>query len=261
MNYETFTLTHDDGITTLTLNRPEKLNALSDKMITELCQVTSELKTDNSVKVVVITANGRAFSAGGDLNADIFTTPSSIELKRVLNRTHQYIFNMRTMEKPVIASVNGLAVGGGCDLALACDIRIASETAKFSVAYVNVGLHPDLGASYLLAPLVGFGKACELIFTGKMIDAKEAERIGMVNQVVPPEQLKSVTREMALSIAKGPSIAIGYAKTSIYDSWNRDMVSAQENEARIQAVVWTTEDSREGIRAFVEKRKPNFKGR
>lgn len=261
MNYETFTLTHEDGIATITLNRPDKLNALSDKMITELCHVTGELKSDNSVKVVVITGNGRAFSAGGDLNAEIFTTPSSVELKRVLNRTHQYIINLRMMEKPVIASVNGLAVGGGCDLALACDIRIASETAKFSVAYANVGLHPDLGASYLLAPLVGFGKACELIFTGKMIDAKEAERIGMINQIVPAGQLAAATMEMSRSIAKGPSIAIGYAKTSIYESWNRDMVSAMENEARIQAVVWTTEDSREGIRAFAEKRKPNFKGR
>ncbi len=261
MNYETIILTREDGIATLMLNRPDKLNPMSDLMITELCDVTNELKADTSVKVVIVTGSGRAFSAGGDLNAEIFTTPSSIELKRVLNRAHQYLFNLRIMEKPVIASVNGLAVGGGCDLALACDIRIASETAKFSVAYVNVGLHPDLGASYLLAPLVGFGKACELIFTGKMIDAKEAERIGMVNQVVPANQLTSATMEMARSIARGPSIAIGYAKTSIYESWNRDILSNQENEARIQAVVWTTEDSREGIRAFAEKRKPNFKGK
>jgi len=261
LNYETIILTREDGIATLMLNRPDKLNPMSDLMITELCDVTNELKADTSVKVVIVTGSGRAFSAGGDLNAEIFTTPSSIELKRVLNRAHQYLFNLRIMEKPVIASVNGLAVGGGCDLALACDIRIASETAKFSVAYVNVGLHPDLGASYLLAPLVGFGKACELIFTGKMIDAKEAERIGMVNQVVPANQLTSATMEMARSIARGPSIAIGYAKTSIYESWNRDILSNQENEARIQAVVWTTEDSREGIRAFAEKRKPNFKGK
>lgn len=261
MNYETLILKSEDGIATITLNRPDKLNAMSDKMIRELCSVTSDLKEDNSVKVVIINAKGRAFSAGGDLNAEIFSIPSSMELKRTLNRTHQYILNLRTMEKPVIASVHGLAVGGGCDLALACDIRIASEDSKFSIAYVNVGLHPDLGASYLLAPLVGFGKACELIFTGKMIDAREAERIGMVNQVVPAEQLSSATLEMARAIAKGPSIAIGYAKTSIYQSWHRDILAAQEEEARIQAVVWTTEDAKEGVRAFVEKRKPNFKGK
>lgn len=261
MKYETFLYSQQNGIVTITLNRPEKLNALSDQMIRELCKVTSELKEDDSTKVVVITGSGRAFCAGGDLNAEIFTTPSSVELKKVLNKTHQYIFNLRTMEKPVIAAVNGLAVGGGCDLTLACDIRIASDTSRFSLAYANVGLHPDLGASYLLAPLVGFGKACELLFTGKMIDAREAERIRMVNEVVPAAQLMDKVTEMAQAIARGPSIAIGYAKTSLYQSWNRDILSAQEEEARIQAVVWTTEDAKEGIKAFAEKRKPVFKGK
>lgn len=261
MNYETFTISREDGIATLALNRPEKLNAMSDKMIEELCHATNEMKADASLKVLIITGNGRAFSAGGDLASEIFGDRSSVDLKRILNLSHQYILNLRTMEKPVIAAVNGLAVGGGCDLALACDIRIAADNSRFSVAYVNVGLHPDLGATYLLAPLVGFGKACELIFTGKMIDAREAERIGMVNEVVPADQLIARAKEMARAIAAGPTIAIGYAKTSIYQSWNRDILSAQENEARIQAVVWTTQDAREGIRAFLEKRKPTFKGK
>ena len=261
MNYETIILQKEEGIATITLNRPDKLNSLTPKMLDELQAVTEELAQDDNVKVVVITGAGRAFCAGADLDHPIFDATNPADVKEMMQKFHQIPLNTRNMTKPVIASVNGAAVGAGCNYALACDIIVASEKARFGQVFVGIGLHSDCGGTYFLPRLVGVAKACELLFTGKIIDAKEAERIGLVNQVVAEDQLEAATKELALSLAKGPSLAINMIKTSIYQGLEMDLASALEREAAVQSICILTEDCKEGIRAFKEKRKPMFKGR
>ena len=261
MNYNTIIVEKEEGVATVTLNRPDKLNALTPKMLEELEAATEELAHDNDVKVVVITGAGRAFCAGADLDHPIFNMTEPADVKEVMQKFHQIPLNIRKIPKPVIASVNGAAVGAGCNYALACDIVIASETARLGEVFVNIGLHPDCGGTYHLPRLVGTAKACELLFTGKIIDAKEAERIGLVNQVVAADQLETVTKELALSLAKGPFLAISMMKTSIYQGLEMDLASVLEREAATQSICILTDDCKEGISAFKEKRKPIFKGR
>jgi 2-(1,2-epoxy-1,2-dihydrophenyl)acetyl-CoA isomerase len=170
-------------------------------------------------------------------------------------------YSIRTLRKPVIASVNGIAAGGGCGWVIACDIIIASEDARFTMAFVNVGLHPDCGSIYFLPRLVGTAKASELIFTGDIIDAYKAESIGLINRVVPAEQLADATMELASQIAKGPPIAMGMAKTTLYEGLEMDLASVIEAEARALSICVLTQDCKEGIKALKEKRKPNFIGK
>ena len=169
--------------------------------------------------------------------------------------------SLRNITKPVIAAVNGVAAGAGCSLMMACDIIIASDKARFGQAFVNVGYHPDLGSSYLLPRLVGVHKACELIFTGKMIDAKEMERIGLVNQVVPADALMPTAKEFATNLANGPSLSIGLAKRSIYQGLQMTLEQGIECEVEAASLTLLSEDSKEGVRAFKEKRKPIYKGK
>jgi 2-(1,2-epoxy-1,2-dihydrophenyl)acetyl-CoA isomerase len=261
MDYETLVLTKENGVATIILNRPEVLNALNAKLSKELELAIEEVRKDNAARVLVITGRGRAFCAGGDMKdlplspGDVVTTTAALE------QLHRVLLSMRRLEKPVIASVNGVAVGGGFDLALMCDIRIASENAKFGEAYVRVGGFPDSGGTYLLPHLIGTAKACELLFTGDMIDAREAERIGLVNKVVPADKLDSVTKELAARLAKGPPIAIGMMKTAIYRSFTQDIESALRYVAYMTGLCLQTEDAKEGIAAFAEKRPPIFRGK
>lgn len=170
------------------------------------------------------------------------------------------IMAFRQIEKPVIAAINGAAVGAGCSIAMACDIRIASEKAKLGLVFVKRGLHPDMGGSYLLPRLVGAGRACEMIFTGKIIDAREADRIGLVNRVVPPEKVMEEARALAEEIARGPSIPIGMSKVAIYKGLESDLESMLDYEAFAQAICSQTEDAKEGVESFLEGRDPVFKG-
>lgn len=253
MNYLTLIVTKKESVGTITLNRPEKLNGITLEMTGELMQATEQLARDSDVRVVVLTGVGRAFCAGGDLAQGAVDLPKS---RVAMDRTRdagEVCLNLRKMEKPAIAAVNGPAVGGGCNLALACDIIIASEKASFGEVFVRVGLHPDMGGSYFLPRLVGTAKACELIFTGKVIDAREAERIGMVNQVVPHELLETTVMDLARSLAKSSSVALGLSKRSIYQGMAMDLPSALEMEARAQAICVLSEDAKEGARAFLEK--------
>lgn len=259
--YETITLEKQDGVAIVTLNRPEKLNAICPELIADLLDVIEEIGKDKDVRAVLLTGTGRAFCAGGDVSALLSSTDNPIELMESSQQGAQIIAGMRNMPKPWIAAVNGPAIGAGCNLALGCDIIIAAQDASFSQAFINLGLHPDTGGVYLLTRLVGTARACELIFTGKMVDATEAERIGLVNQVVAGDQLETTARQMALRLAKGPSKAIGMAKATIYQGMTMDMASVLEAEVRAASLSIATEDAKEGIKAILEKRKPEFKGK
>ena len=261
MNYQTIMITKEDGIATITLSRPEVMNAVNEEMLKELVEATREVGDDEAVKAVILTGAGRAFCAGGDLEAPMYKITNSAEMRGLVAEFGKIPLNLRNMPKPVIAAVNGAAVGAGLGFALAADIIIASERARFGHVYRNIGIMSDCGAIYFLPRLIGVSKACEIIFTGKIIDAREAERIGLVNQVVPADQLEAVTKELALKLAKGPSVAIGLAKISIYQGLGMDLPTAIEWEARAHAISMLTEDMKEGIKAFKEKREPVFKGK
>jgi 2-(1,2-epoxy-1,2-dihydrophenyl)acetyl-CoA isomerase len=252
-----------DRIATITLNRPEKLNAFTHAMIDRWAEALLEAKEDDGVHVVVVTGAGRAFCAGGDVGKmGEEEQPSPLDHKHYLwKHIHRIPLTLEELDKPVIAMVNGPAIGAGMDMVLQCDLRIASEEAKFCEAYVRVGLVPGDGGAYFLPRLVGTAKALELFWTGDTIDAREAERIGLVNRVVPAAQLKEATYELAGRIAAGPQIAIRIIKRAVYQSQRTDLRTALDAISSHLAVVRYTEDHQEGVRAFKEKRPPKFTGR
>jgi 2-(1,2-epoxy-1,2-dihydrophenyl)acetyl-CoA isomerase len=259
--YRTLILAREDGVNTITLNRPEVLNALDTTLTEELGLAIDEVSADNLARVLVITGAGRGFCAGGDLKS-LPLNPNDIgALKHNIEKWHGVLLKIKKLKKPVIASVNGVAVGAGCDLALICDIRIASENAKFGEVYVKIGGVPDSGGTYLLPRLIGIAKAFELLCTGDMIEAKDAERIGLVNKVVSPDQLNSITKALAVKLAKGAPIAMGMIKEAIYLNLSQDVESALSHAAYMASLCMQTEDAKEGIVAFQEKREPNFKGK
>jgi enoyl-CoA hydratase/carnithine racemase len=261
MAYESLILSQEEGVATITMNRPDRLNSMSPRLMEELTLVTEEVGKDEEVRAVILTGAGRAFCAGAELDSPLFTDISaknSVDLFKVVNGV---ILNIRRMPKAVIAAVNGAAVGGGCNLALACDMIVAADNARFGEVFINLGLQPDYGGTFFLPRLVGPAKALELMLTGKLIDAREAERIGMVNQVVPAEELMKTTRELAGTIAQKSPLAIAYTKRAVYQALQSDIDTALEAEARGQGLLFLTEDLQEGVRAFLEKRAPQFKGR
>jgi len=250
----------EKGVAIVKLNRPKALNAINDQMKVELLETVRQVAQDPAVKVVVLTGEGRAFCAGGDVK-EMAASNSPMYLRNRMRRyLHQIIITLHQMEKPVITAVNGYAVGAGCNLALSGDIILASDQAKFSEIFVQVGLIPDAGGFYFLPRLIGLHKAKEMIFRGKMIDAQEAERMGLVNHVYPHDELMDKALEMANELADGPTLAIGVAKTMINQIANMDLIRALDYEAAAQAIMTSTEDHREGVRAFAEKRKPKFTG-
>jgi len=268
MAYESIILEIDDGVATLTLNRPNKLNALNPSLLQESAKVIRELNDDDEVKVLIITGAGRAFCSGNDLSAPIGGTDPSqpgIGRRQRLDPFVSFGWLIRQIEafsKPTIAAVNGIAAGGGLSVAIACDIRIASEDATFSAIFVRRGLVADCGATFYLPRLVGVDRALELMWTGDFIDAKEAERIGLVTRVMPADNLLESAKEFASRLAHGPSVSIELQKRLTYDSLKTTSVEAQmAQEDFAQHVCSNTEDVKEGSASFAEKREPNFKGR
>ena len=263
MTYKCLLYAMQDGIATLTLNRPERLNALGDTLREDLYDAVTKSAADPDVRVLVITGAGRGFCSGGDVKSmsererGAAASPISDKLAPVRDRV---VLAMRDCPKPIIAAINGAAAGAGMNLALACDMRIASITAKFSQAFVKRGIAPDWGGSWLLPRIVGTAKACELIFTGETIDATEALRLGIVNAVTAPEELMTETYKLAGKIAAGPPVAIALSKRAIYHNQDVDLRSGLEFETFAQGVCRETEDSKEGVRAFMEKRAPVFRG-
>jgi 2-(1,2-epoxy-1,2-dihydrophenyl)acetyl-CoA isomerase len=264
MTYECLIHEVKDGIATLTLNRPERLNALGGTLRDDLHDAITRTSADPDVRVMIITGAGKGFCAGGDVKAMNENRESGRArpiLEKVAPGRDRTLLAMRDAPQPIIAAINGAAAGAGMNLALGCDLRIASTAAKFSQAFVKRGLHPDWGGTYFLPRTVGMAKAAELIFTGDVIDAAEALRLGIVSRLVSPEELMPAAHELARKIAAGPPIAIRLAKRALYHNADTDLRQALEFETFAQNVCYDTEDSREGIAAFVAKRAPVFRGR
>lgn len=266
MDYETILLDKANHVATITLNRPEKLNALTARMGEELINVFGVVDRDDDVRVVIITGAGRAFCAGADIQAQFTAEGSGGKEEALINRIPREFNEPRALalakvRKPVIASINGPAIGFGCTVTLGCDIRIASETAKFSVPFVRMGILPEWGSSFYLPRLLGIAKASELVFTAKMVEAKEALEIGLVNHVVPADKLAQVTAEMASTIAAMPPRAIEMSKKALRQGMINDLATQTYYENLGLHYLLGTEDHIEGARAFLEKRKPEFKGR
>ncbi len=260
MSYETLIVEKRENIAIVTINRPKVLNALNATVIEELEKAFIELKNDPEVGAVILTGAGeKAFVAGADISGLVELNP--LEGKMFAEKG-QAVFNLiENLGKPVIAAINGFALGGGCELAMACTIRIASEKAKLGQPEVNLGIIPGYGGTQRLPRLVGKGRAMELILTGRMVDANEAYQIGLVNKVVPPEKLLDEAIEMAkLILTKGP-LAVKFAMEAV----NRGLEVSLEDGLKIEADLFgmccATEDKVEGTKAFLEKRKPNFKGK
>ena len=263
MDYQDMIYTKKEGIATIILNRPDKMNALSRGLFEGIYNAVEDATKDNEVRVLVITGTGQAFCSGADVKAlaENASRPATEEKERPRGMRHvPFAIQLQQCDKPVIAAINGAAVGIGLDLALACDIRIASDKARLTVGYIRRGMLPAGGATYFLPRLVGMDKACQFIWTGDMIDAKEAERIGLVTMVVPHDELESATRELAEKIAKGPPQAIQSAKRAIYEGLKTDLETNLEYTMAVRQELLKTGDHKEGTTAFVEKREPVFKG-
>ena len=262
MTYEHILTTESQGVATITLNRPDKLNAFIGHMRRDLAEALEHAGSDRNIRVVIITGAGRAFCAGGDITfmAELMQRRDSEEFARILGAGRRVILAIREMTKPVIASINGPASGAGCNLALACDLRIASNTATFSQSFAKVGLHPDWGGSYFLPRLVTPNKACELFFLGEAIDAAEAARLGIVNQVVAPEALETATLQLAERLLAAPPIALAAAKHAVYRSEAAALEEMLRYETEAQLRCFESDDGHEGVQAFLERREPKFTG-
>jgi enoyl-CoA hydratase len=252
-------VSREDRIATVTIQRPEKLNALNPQVIDELGKAFRELRSDDEIRVVILTGAGeKAFVAGADIGVLAEMNPlSGVEV----SRQGQVVFReIETFPRPVIAAVGGYALGGGCELALACHLRIASENARFGLPEVGLGIIPGYGGTIRLARLVGLGKALELTLTGGQVGAEEAERLGLVNAVVPQEALMERAREMAGRIARNGPVAVQMALESIFHALDSTTAEALTHESSLFGLLASTDDMKEGMGAFLEKRKPTFRG-
>lgn len=258
MSFEYIVVEKDEGIGLIKINRPGVYNAVNIEAIVELEHAMQAFDGDKDVRVVIVTGEGKAFVSGSDISrlAEMDSIQAR-EYSRVGQRVLSFIENM---EKPVIAAVNGFALGSGCELAMACDIRIASEKAKFGQPEVKLGLIPGHAGTQRLARLVGVAKAKELIFTGEMVDAAEALRIGLANKVVTPEALLDEAKSVARKIIDVGPTAVRVAKTVINRGVDSNLTTANEVETEAFSILFSTDEAKEGMKAFLEKRKPNWAG-
>jgi enoyl-CoA hydratase len=246
----------DNKIGKITINRPESLNALNSSVLVALNEVLAEIEKDDDLRVVIITGSGRSFVAGADIKE--MEAFNSLEAREYAELGLSTMLRVENLPIPVIASVNGFALGGGCELSLACEIRYASEKAKFGQPEVGLGITPGFGGTQRLSRIVGLANAKELIYTGKVIDANEALRIGLVNKVFTCESLEEETMKLAQAIAKQSTSAVRYAKISINRGFDATLANSFEYEKNLFSLCFSTQDQTEGMQAFVEKRKAKF---
>lgn len=271
MDFETIILKKEDHIATLTLNRPEKRNALNFRAMGELVTAIEDIANDETSRVLVITGAGRAFCSGGEYSTASGTPAALVTGEDATTAPEFYAFyrkvpsriclGLQNLDIPTIAMVNGPAVGAGFDLALGCDIRVGSENARFSVAWTRMGLVAAFGGTWLLPRVVGIAKAAELIFTGRFVEAEEAERMGILNKLVPAQELERETMELAHQIAAGPSVCIRLSKMNLYKGLEVDLCTALQLLGTSQSIALKTEDAAEAAMAFREKREPLFRGK
>jgi len=260
VKYKSLLYSKEEGIGIVTINRPESLNALNGEVFTELYKLFQEIEDDQDVRVVILTGSGeKAFIAGADIAE--MQPQSSVEIRSFIDKGRRASDRIYTLSKPVIAAINGFALGGGCELAMCCDLRVASENAKFGQPEINLGAIPGGGGTQRLSRLIGMTKAKELIYTGNAIDANTAFTMGLVNKVVPPESLMAEAKELARKLLSKSSIALALAKKAITSGANMNLPSGLDLEAECFALVFATEDQKEGMSAFLQKRKPEFKGK
>lgn len=251
------------GVGTITLNRPEKLNAFAGRMREEIAEAVRQMSDDDAVRVLVITGAGRAFCAGADIAymQQLLSTGDIEAFGALVEAGRAVVTMIRQTGKPVIACINGPAAGGGANLALACDLRIASDRASIGQTFNRIGLHPDWGGTYFLPRLVGPAKALELIFTAEMVDAADSLRLGLFNRVVPHDQLATETDALARRLAAKPPVPLAAAKRAVYASDGLGLEDMLDMELEHQLRCFLGEDAREGLNAFLEKRDPVFRGR
>jgi len=260
MEFKLIIYEKSEGVATITLNRPEALNAFNKEVVAEILLALEDVKNDENARVVVLTGAGeKAFSAGADIKAMIGM--NALKARELSLMGEKLCAALESLEKPVIAAINGYAFGGGMEVSMACDIRIASENALMGQTEINIGLIPGWGGTQRLTRLVGVGKTKELVFTGRRIDAKTAEQLGIVNMLVPSEKFKEAVRQFALDLASKAPVALKVAKALISKGADIGLESALALEREGFGVVASTEDLQEGVRAFTEKRKPTFKGK
>jgi len=257
--YETINVEIEEGIATITLNRPEVLNALNSQVFNELADVAVNLGNDDSVRVVIITGGDKVFAAGADVKQLVSVT--AVEISTSVRPSLRAFNLLETMNKPVIAAIAGYALGGGCELTLVADIRIAADNAQFGLPEIKLGIFPGGGGTQRLPRLIGVGKAKELIFSGDFISAEEALQVGLVNKVVPVDQLLTETKKMAKKFVARGAVALNLAKSCVNAGLRMDLEMGLQYEHKCFALLFATEDQKEGMNAFLEKRKPKFQGK
>lgn len=266
MTYEHIRITREDGIVTVAFNHPETRNSMTPAMGEEVVRAVDEIRGDPAARVVVLTGSGKAFSSGGDLGmlardtgaSDAGASPSMAGSPRDFYARYLAI---RNLPVPTIAAINGHAIGAGLCIALACDLRVAVADAKMGMTFTKLGIHPGMGATYFLPRLIGTARACELFFTGRVFDAVEAERLGIVNRVAARESFEATVRALASEIAAAGPVAVRMVKKAIYRGPEHTLEEMLDYESLQQSITFTTSDAREGVTAIMEKREPRFLGR
>lgn len=264
MSYNKLLFTTDSGVATITLNRPDRSNAFDDEMTRELLDALKQIERDASVRAVVLTGAGKNFCAGQDLSAFLERRkdPDAITVREhLINGYNKVVTKIRTIERPFIAAVNGAAAGAGLGICCACDLRYASENAKFRMAFIGIGLGPDSGTSFLLPRLIGYGRALDMAMTNELVDAREAHAWGLANKLFPADELMEATMTFAKQLAKAPTRGIGLTKRAFNRALVSDLEGALDYEAYIQNIAIETADHKEGVDAFLNKRAPTYFGK
>jgi 2-(1,2-epoxy-1,2-dihydrophenyl)acetyl-CoA isomerase len=262
-DFQHILVAQDGAVLTVTMNRPEVLNAFNELMLEEMIEVVVAAAQDTEVRCLVINGAGRAFGSGQDLSAffDGHMRSEVLDVGKHLQKYHKLVNLIRDMPKPVIAAIHGVATGISLNIALACDLRIAADNARFTEAFARIGLVPDAGGAYFLPRLIGLAKALEMALLTDEVSAVEAERIGLINKCVPVAEFEAETRALAQRLAVGPTRTYGYIKELFYSALDEDLPAVLDMEGKLQGAALATEDHREGVEAFLQKRRPKYSGR